>query len=270
MELKILCVGDVVGSPGRRVMAEGVAHYVREEGVDFVVANAENVASGSGLTSSLHDKILAAGVDVITMGDHVYRRREIVSVLERSDRVVRPANFPPGAPGREVAIGDTQSGHRVAVISLLGRLFMKPMADCLFRTVDRVLAGLPRDVRIAIVDVHAEATSEKVALGWHLDGRVSVIFGTHTHVQTADERVLPAGTAYITDLGMTGAHDSVLGRRKDRVLSAMRNGVPTPFEVADGDPQMCGILVTVDPHTGKARTIERIRFRGSTTPAGLA
>ncbi len=271
MTLKILCVGDVVGQPGRTVLRGGIPALAAEHQIDCVIVNAENVAGGSGLTAALYEKLRSYGTNLVTLGDHIYRRKEIIPLLEKSDCAVRPANFPPGAPGREFAVYQTQSGHGVAVMCVLGRLFMKQPLDCPFRSVDRVLAAIPKEIKAIVVDVHAEATSEKIALGWHLDGRVSVIFGTHTHVPTADERILPGGTAYITDVGMTGPYDSVLGRRKDRVLSAMINGVPTPFDVADGDAKLCGIVATVDARTGRALAIERVQWRNGgcmTLPAG--
>ncbi len=260
MDMKILCVGDVVGSPGRLVLRETIEEVVPKRGIDCVIVNAENIAGGSGLTAQLYEKLLRYGVDLITLGDHIYRRRDIIPVLETSDRVVRPANYPPGAPGREYAVCETKSGVKVAVVSLMGRLYMKPPSSCAFAAADRVLAKIPQDVKIVVVDMHAEVTSEKVALGWHLDGRVSAMFGTHTHVPTADERVLPKGTAYVTDLGMTGPYDSVLGRDKDRVLSAMRTGVPARFDVAEHDIRLCGVVVTVETTTGRATAIERIRI----------
>ena len=263
MQLSILCVGDVVGGPGRRLLREGLPKLKAEHVIDCSVVNAENAAAGSGLTAPLYDKITGYGVDLITMGDHIYRRRDIIAVLERSTKIVRPANFPSGAPGREFAVHETESGHRVAVISLLGRLFMKPPVNCPFAAADRVLASIPKDIKIIVVDMHAEATSEKIAMGWHLDGRVSVIFGTHTHVPTADECVLPKGTAYITDVGMTGPYDSVLGRDKDRVVGSMISGVPSKFDVASGDPRLCGIIARVGTETGLADSVERVRFHGT-------
>jgi len=246
-----------------RNLQEALAVLVPQHKVDCVIVNAENAAGGSGLTPSIHEKVILYGADLVTLGDHAYRRREVIPLLEKASNVVRPANLPVGAPGREYAVCDTAPGHSVAVISLLGRMFMKPPANCPFAAVDRVLASLPKDVKIIVVDVHAEATSEKIAMGWHLDGRVSVVFGTHTHVPTADERVLPGGTAYITDVGMTGPYDSVLGRVKDRVLSAMISSVPTKLDVATGDPRLGGVLVSVETSTGLATRIERIRFDGT-------
>jgi len=269
VELKILCIGDVVGRPGRQVVSQGVPQLIRERGLDCVIANVENAAAGSGLTEVLYDKFLKYGVDLMTLGDHIYRRQEILPVLERSDRIVRPANFPPESVGKEFAIFKTKAGPRVAVVSIIGRLFMKTISDCPYHGIERVLAKIPQDVKIIIVDMHAEATSEKVAMGWHLDGRVSLVYGTHTHVPTADERVLPNGTAYITDLGMSGPYDGVLGRRKDRVLHALVTGMPAPFDVCIGDPRMCGVLVTVDGDTGRAKAIERIRYDGTPVADGM-
>ena len=262
MELRLLCAGDVVGGPGRRVLREAIAELRAQGRVDGVIANTENAAGGSGLTGELYQKFRADGVDLITLGDHALRRRDVIGLLEREDRVVRPVNFPRGAPGKDFAIAHLASDTPVAVIAVMGRLYMKPPVDCPFRAMDRALAALPPEVKIVVVDIHAEATSEKIAMGWHLDGRVSVVFGTHTHVQTADECVLPRGTAYITDVGMTGPHDSVLGRLKERVLGTMITGVPSKFDVAEGDPRMSGVIVTVDTRTGLASAIERVQFAG--------
>ena len=263
MELKILCIGDIVGAPGRQVLQEALPVLVPRHGIECVIVNAENAAAGSGLTDQLYQKIVKCGVHLITLGDHIYRRKEIYPVLAKETNIVKPANLPTAAPGREFAIYQTPKGDQIAVISVLGRLFMKMMVDDPFAAVNRVLAALPKAVRIIVVDIHAEASSEKIALGWHLDGRVSVVFGTHTHVPTADERVLTKGTAYITDLGMTGPYDSVLGRDKDRVIGSMMTAIPSAFDVASGDPRLCGIIVSVETTTGLARSIERVRFDGS-------
>lgn len=258
MKLNLLCIGDVVGRPGRFAVSQALPKLIEQYDLHCVICNAENIAGGSGLTQQLYDKLLRYGVDLITMGDHIYRRAEILPILERSDRLVRAANAPPGSPGRPFTTYTTRNGVQVALFSLLGRLFMKPMSDCPFRSADQVLRQIPSEIKVIITDLHAEATSEKIAMGWHLDGRVSVLFGTHTHVPTADECILPQGTAYITDLGMTGPYDSILGRRTDRVLRHMISGVPSPFDVAVGDPRMCGILSTVDTTTGRAESIRRI------------
>lgn len=266
MSFNLLCIGDVVGRPGRYVISQTLPDFVRARSIHCVVCNAENAAGGSGLTPPLYEKFLRYGVDVITMGDHIYRRQDLIPLLSQSNRMIRPANLPPVAPGRDHIVYTAQNGHRIAVISVLGRLYMRTPVDCPFRSVDAILAKLPPDVKTIVVEIHAEATSEKIAMGWHLDGRVSVVFGTHTHVPTADECVLPNGTAYITDLGMTGPYDSVLGRRKDRVLRAMTTAVPTPFDVAVKDPRMCGILVSIHPATGRAERIERVRIDGVPPP----
>ncbi len=266
MALTLLCIGDVVGRPGRYVMSQVLPAFIKEHSIDCVVCNAENAAGGSGLTPQLYEKFLRYGVDVLTLGDHIYRRSDLIPLLSQSDRMIRPANLPPVAPGRDHLVYPAHNGHRVAVISLLGRLYMRTPVDCPFRTVDAVLAKLPPDVKVIVVEIHAEATSEKIALGWHLDGRVSAVFGTHTHVPTADECILPNGTAYITDVGMTGPYDGVLGRRKDRVLRAMTTAVPTPFDVATNDPRMCGVLVRVNPITGRAEHVERVRVDGTAPP----
>jgi len=268
MTFKALCIGDVVGRPGRYVISQVLPNLIRERKIDCVVCNAENAAGGSGLTPQLYEKFLRYGVDVLTLGDHVFRRQDLIPILSTSNRIVRPANIPPTAPGREYVIHETQSGHKVAVITLLGRLYMRFQADCPYRTVDAILAKLPSDVKIIIVELQAEATSEKIAMGWHLDGRVSLLFGTHTHVATADESILPKGTGYITDLGMTGPYDSVLGRRKDRVLRTMITSVPSPYDVAEGDPRMYGVLAEINPQTGRTVHIERVRVDGPPVPEG--
>ena len=261
MTVKLLCVGDVVGGPGRRLVTEVLPKLTAEHHIDCVIANVENVANGSGLTPGLYAKLVEGGIHLMTMGDHIYRRREIIPTLERSGCIVRPANLSLAAPGREVAICETRAGPKVAVISLLGRMYMNVHSDNPYHAIDRVLSTLPGDVNVVVVDVHAEATSEKIAMGWHLDGRVSVVFGTHTHVPTADETILPGGTGYVTDLGMTGPYDSVLGRTKENVLSALINAVPSPFSVATDDVRLCGIIAEVEPATGRCTALERVCVR---------
>lgn len=266
MKINILCIGDIVGRPGRRVISDRLKTLVRERDIDCVIANAENAAGGSGLTPQIYQKLLRAGVNLVTLGDHTYRKRDIIQTLETADNIVRPANFSEHAAGKGVAFYKTGKGPVVAVVALIGRLFMKP-GDCPYNAADRLLGRIRQQADIIVVDFHAEATSEKIAMGYHLDGRVALCFGTHTHVVTADERIMPKGTAYITDIGMTGAHDSILGRGVDSVLKAFRTQMPYPFEIATGDVRMNGILVTVDGNTGKAERIERIRIDTETEDA---
>lgn len=256
--MRILMIGDIVGRPGKHACSQIVPRLVRERGIGCVVANAENAAAGSGMTPQMFNKLRHQGVDCCTMGDHIYRRRELIPLLETEDRIVKPANLPPESAGREFALVGTAEGVRVAVISLLGRTGMNVRADCPFHAANRVLERIPRDVRLIVVDMHAEVTSEKVAMGWFLNGRVTAVVGTHTHVQTADERVLPGGTAYITDLGMTGPHDSVLGRDKDRVIKSLVTGMPHPYDVASRDVRLSGVIIEADSTTGRAIKIERI------------
>jgi metallophosphoesterase (TIGR00282 family) len=258
--VNILFIGDVVGSPGRKIIAQALPRLIRRWDLGLVVCNAENSAGGSGLTAKCHEELVEAGVDVFTMGDHIYRRDEIFELFERTDRICRPANFPPDAPGTEWALVEARDRTDVAVFSVLGRTYMRPV-DCPFRAADRVLEQVGGSARVVVVDVHAEATSDKNLLGRYLDGRVSAVLGTHTHVPTADEKVLPGGTAYITDVGMTGPYDSILGRRVEKVLSATLTFVPTHFDVASGDVRLCGAVVEVDPATGRALAIRRVEVR---------
>jgi len=266
MRLNILCIGDIVGRPGRRILAEKLKGLVEEHSIDCVIANAENAAGGSGLTPQICDKLLRYGVNIITLGDHAFRKRDIIETLERTDNIARPANLSEFAAGRGVALYKTSKGPTVGVLVLIGRLFMKP-ADCPYNAADKLIPKLQQQAEIIVVEMHAEATSEKVAMGYHLDGRASCCFGTHTHIATADERILPRGTAYITDIGMTGAHDSVLGRKTDCVLKSFRTQMPVPFEIATGDVRMNAVLVTVDSHTKQAERIERIRVDAGTEDA---
>lgn len=257
MALNILFIGDVVGSPGRKIVGQVLPRLIPRWGLDLVVCNAENAAGGSGLTIKCHEELVEAGVDVFTLGDHVYRKDEIFTLFERTDRLCRPANFPQESPGEEVALVEARDGTPVGVFTVLGRTFMRPV-DCPFRAADRILEGLGASVKVVLVDIHAEATSDKQLLGRYLDGRVSAVLGTHTHVPTADEQIRPKGTAYQTDVGMTGPYDSILGRRYDRVLAATLTAVPHYFDVATGDPRLCGALVEVDPATGRALAIRRV------------
>jgi metallophosphoesterase (TIGR00282 family) len=255
--MRILFIGDIVGKPGRWICEQAIRGLRAEENLDLVVANAENIAGGSGMTPDLYHELIAAGIDGITMGDHVYKRREIFSILQSERRIVRPANYPANAPGRDHTILRTRQQVNVAVMALQGRVFMPPV-DCPFTAADRVLGSLPPDVKVILVDFHAEATSDKQLMGRHLDGRVSAVLGTHTHVPTADERILPRGTAFQCDVGMTGPHESILGRRIDRVMETTRTFRPTHYDVATDDVRLNGSIVDVDPQTGRATAIRRI------------
>ena len=259
MKLNILCIGDIVGRPGRRIIADKLKPLVKELDIDCVIANAENAAGGSGLTPQIYDKLLRYGINIITLGDHTYRKRDIIPILETTDNIIRPANLSERSAGKGYVIYKTSKGPTIAVLALIGRLFMKP-SDCPYNAADRILPQIEQKADITVVDFHAEATSEKIAMGYHLDGRASLCFGTHTHVVTADEKILPKGTAYITDIGMTGPHDSILGRGVENVLKSFRTQMPFPFEIATGDVQMNGILVTVDSNTKKAEHIQRIKI----------
>jgi metallophosphoesterase (TIGR00282 family) len=258
--VRILLIGDIVGKPGRQIVCRAVRHLVDRHQIDLVVANAENCAGGSGLTPANYQELISAGVDCITLGDHIYRRREIISVLESQPNIVKPANFPATAPGKTFAVVSARNGVKVGVISLLGRVFMRPV-DCPWTAADRVLAELPADVKVILVDFHAEATSDKQLMGRYLDGRVSAVLGTHTHVPTADETILPGGTAFQCDVGMTGPFDSILGRQVDRVMEATLTFNPTHFEVAGGDVKLLATLVNVDEQTGRATSIQRISVK---------
>jgi metallophosphoesterase (TIGR00282 family) len=257
MPLKVLFIGDIVGSPGRKIVAQALPRLIPRWGISLVVANAENAAGGSGLTPATYEELLEAGVDVFTMGDHIYRKDEIFPLFDTTDRLLRPANFPPDAPGSERTLAEARDGTIVGVFSLIGRTFMRPV-DCPFRAADRLLENWPQSCKVIMVDVHAEATSEKQLLGRYLDGRVSAVLGTHTHVATADDQILSKATAYQTDVGMTGPYDSILGRRYDRVLAATLTNIPHHYDVATSDPRLCGALVEIDAQTGRALSIKRI------------
>lgn len=255
--MKILFIGDIVGKPGRQICVRAVRGLRNEENLDLVVANAENIAGGSGLTPEIYHELISHGIDGITMGDHVYKRREIFPLLQSEKRIVRPANYPSSAPGKDVMILRTRQQIPVAVFTLLGRVFMPPV-DSPFQAADRVLAALPPDVRVILLDFHAEATSDKQLMGRLLDGRASAVLGTHTHVPTADECILPGGTAFQCDVGMTGPHESILGRRIDRVKETVLTFRPTHYEVATHDVRINGSIVEIDAETGKAISIRRI------------
>ena len=256
--MKILFIGDIVGSPGREAIKRLVVLLKQELGIDFVIANAENASGGSGITAKVAAELFASGADVLTSGDHIWKKPEIFELINQEERILRPLNFPSGAPGRGASVFKAKNGIKVGVINLNGRVFMEAL-ECPFKTALKAAEELARETKIIIVDIHAEATSEKIALGWYLDGKVSAIFGTHTHVQTADEKILPQGTAYITDVGMTGPYDSVIGRRVEDVLTRFLSSIPVRFQVAEGNIQLHGALVEIDEATGKARSILRIQ-----------
>ena len=265
--MRVLFIGDIVGSPGREIVRERLADLVSQKNIDLVVANGENSASGFGITPKIVEELLKAGVEVISGGNHSWDRREILEFMAYEPRLLRPANFPEGNPGRGLYTGTARNGVKYAVINLQGRIFL-PAIDDPFRKVDELLAGLFADVAFVLVDVHAETTSEKIAMGWYLDGRATVVVGTHTHVATADERVLPGGTAYITDVGMTGPHSGVIGMDRQGITKKFLDGLPARFEVAQGDVQMNAVLIESDDEgprnqSGRlrARSIERLRLR---------
>ncbi|MFA6187327.1 MAG: TIGR00282 family metallophosphoesterase [Phycisphaerae bacterium] len=260
MKLNILCIGDVVGRPGKRIIADNLQQIIKDNEIDCVIANAENAAGGSGLTPQIYHKLIKYGVDLISLGDHVFKKKDIISVLESNNNIARPANLSAYAAGRGFAMYKTAKGAVVAIVPLIGRIFMKP-ADSPYDCIDAILGKLKNQADIIIVDMHAEATSEKVSMGYYLDGRVSCVFGTHTHVATADEKILPKGTAYITDVGMTGSHYSVLGRKIESVLKNFRTQMPCPFEIATEDVRLNGIIVTIDDGTKKAEKISRFEFK---------
>ncbi len=256
--MNILFIGDIVGSPGREAVKRLLPQLKDEHSLGFIIANAENASGGSGITSKVAEELFAAGVDVITSGDHIWKKKEIFELINQEERILRPLNFPAGAPGRGFAVFKAKNGIKVGVINVNGRVFMDAL-ECPFKTALLAQQELAKETKIIILDIHAEATSEKVALGWYLDGKVSAVLGTHTHIQTADEKILPNSTAYITDAGMTGPYDSVIGRRVEDVLERFLTSIPVRFEVAEGNVQLHGVVVDVDEDTGLARSIARIQ-----------
>lgn len=256
--MKVLLVGDIVGSPGRQAAKELVPKIVKRERIDFVIANGENAAGGSGITPAILDELLSYNIDAITSGDHIWKRREIIEKIDENDRLLRPANFPEGTPGFGSKVYEAKNKIKLGVINLEGRTFMGPK-ECPFKTAIKHIDEIKKKTPSIVVDMHAEATSEKIALGWFLDGLVSACVGTHTHVQTADERILPKGTAYITDLGMTGPYDSVLGRKQEQIIARFITQMPTRFEMATDDIQLHGVIIDIDNKTGKAKSIKRVQ-----------
>ena len=255
--MNVLMVGDVFGEPGRRALQTLLPRIKREYEIDVTVVNVENAAAGFGVMPKMCREFLDQGVDVMTSGNHIWDKKEIVEYIAKENLLLRPANFPPGTPGSGFVTVKT-GPHRVAVLNLMGRGFMQPN-DCPFQKADEVVPQLRKDTPVILVDMHCEATSESQAMGWHLDGRVSAVVGTHRHVQTADERVLPQGTAYITDIGMTGPIDSVIGVDKDLILQKFISQMPVRFEPAKGPAAVHGVVITVDPESGRASGIQRLR-----------
>lgn len=265
--MRVLFIGDIVGSPGREVVRDHLADVVSQRQIDLVIANGENSASGFGITPRLAQELLGMGIEVLTGGNHSWDRKEILEYMPHEPRLLRPANFPNGSPGSGVFAGTTKGGVKYAVVNLQGRVFL-PAIDDPFRRADELLAELPVDTAFVLVDMHAETTSEKIALGWYLDGRVTAVVGTHTHVATADERVLPEGTAYITDVGMTGPHAGVIGMDRAGIIKRFLDGLPARFDVAQGDVQLNAVVIETDEEERRnaagrwrARSIERLKLR---------
>jgi metallophosphoesterase (TIGR00282 family) len=257
--MTILFIGDIVGRAGRDLVQKGLRALVDLYDVDLTIANAENAAAGFGLTRDIGETLLEWGIEVMTSGNHIWDKKEVLEYIAVEPRLLRPANYPAGVPGRGSFVAQTRDGRSVGVVNVMGRVFMAPLDDP-FAVALREIEAVRHRARIIVVDMHAEATSEKIAMGWHLDGRVTAVIGTHTHVQTADERVLPGGTAYLTDAGMTGAHDSIIGMEKEPSLARFLNGMPAKFEPASGNPRLNGAVIEADDKTGRATKITRISY----------
>jgi 2',3'-cyclic-nucleotide 2'-phosphodiesterase len=258
--MKVALIGDVNGRAGRQALQTCLPRLIAERQIDFAVANVENVADGFGVTPDLAERLLECGLDCMTSGNHIWDKPEVLDYLPTQPRLLRPLNYPETSPGAGMYVGATPGGVPVAVVNLMGRVFMPP-CDNPFAVIEKRLEAVRGRAKVILIDMHAEATSEKAAMGWFLDGKVSAVVGTHTHIQTADETVLPGGTAYITDLGMTGPYDSVIGIDKDLALRKFLTGLPVRFSIARRDPRMCGVLLDVDETTGRARSIERFQIR---------
>jgi len=259
MPVNILFIGDIIGKPGRQAVSRELHRLIDQYRVDLVIANGENAAGGFGITEETAKDLFKCGIHLLTSGNHIWDKKDALEFISREGKLLRPANYPPGTPGQGSTIVTTPGGVKVGVLNLEGRVFMNNL-DCPFRTADREVARLKEETSIIFVDFHAEATSEKTSLGWYLDGRVSAVVGTHTHVQTADERILPGGTAYLTDAGMTGSFDSVIGVRKEEPIEKFLTQVPAKFEIAKNNLRMNGVVITVDEGTGKSVGIERVNL----------
>jgi metallophosphoesterase (TIGR00282 family) len=259
--MKILFIGDIIGRPGRELLRKGLRGLTNHHGADLVIANAENSAAGFGVTRDIGDALLDYGVDVMTSGNHIWDKKEVLDYIPSQPKLLRPANYPAAAnvPGRGSYLAQTRDGRAVGVVNVMGRVFMIPIDDP-FAVVLKEIEALRAKTKVIVVDFHAEATSEKVAMGWHLDGKATLVVGTHTHVQTADERILPNGTAYMTDAGMTGPHDSIIGMEREPSLGRFLNGMPSRFEPATGNPRLNGVVVEADDQTGRALGVTRISY----------
>jgi metallophosphoesterase (TIGR00282 family) len=257
--MKILFIGDIVGKPGREIIRKGLPGLAAYLDVDLVIANAENAAAGFGVTRDIGDTLLESGVQVMTSGNHIWAKKEVIEYNGLEPRLLRPANYPAGVPGRGSYVAQTGDGRAVGVINVMGRVFMQSIDDP-FTVVLKEIEAMRGKTKVIVVDFHAEATSEKVAMGWHLDGKVTLVVGTHTHVQTADERILPNGTAYITDAGMTGPHDSIIGMEREPSLARFLNGMPSRYEPATGNPRLNGVVIDADDKTGRALAISRVSY----------
>ena len=255
--MNILLIGDIVGQPGRNAIKELLPKLKETHNIEFTLANGENTAGGNGLTPKLSEELFSYGIDVITSGDHIWKNKEILKIIDQDSRILRPANYPSGAPGRGHEVFLTTVGNKVGIINLMGRVFMAPL-DCPFKAATKIVNELSPRTSTILIDFHAEATSEKIAMGWHLDGRVSCVAGTHTHVPTRDHRILPCGTAYVTDLGMVGSQDSVIGVEKEPVLRRFLTQMPARFEPAKDNVWLYGVVVSIDPETGRATFIKPI------------
>jgi len=264
--MRILFIGDIVGRPGRRMLNAHLERIVTDRQIDLVVANCENAAAGFGITPELADGLLEKGVHVLTSGNHIWDKKAVLPYLDAQEKIVRPANYPDGAPGKGLYLGATAAGVPYAVLNLQGRTYLPPI-DCPFRAADAILERIEPGVAVRLVDFHAEVTSEKMAFGWYLDGRATAVLGTHTHVTTADERVLPGGTAYITDVGMTGPRDSVIGMDREASIRRFLVGIPTRFEPASGPAKFSAVIIDADEKTGNARSIERVSVIEDATPS---
>ncbi len=259
--MKLLLIGDVVGKPGRAALLDRLQDIKEQHAIDFTVMNAENVAGGFSITPAIGDLLFSSGIDVMTSGNHIFDKHEVIDYIKMQPRLLRPANYPPQTPGSGLWVGEVK-GVPIAVMNLLGRIFMQP-ADDPFRVANELVASLPTEVKVRVVDIHAEATSEKMAMGWFLDGRVSAVVGTHTHVQTADERILHEGTAYLTDLGMTGSYGGVIGMKKADIINRFTSPIHRKPDHSKSEVRICGAVVDVDEETGRARSIERINLEHS-------